>query len=111
MNTLSAHRLNHTQRLRMQEKFADYWTFQLADLFEVPDQRQLFTWLFLCSFDFTLIEECIADLRNRASQVNPPMNPDDPWSHMLKHFSSVLIRKTRARYGKVRPQESERVAA
>ncbi len=56
----------------------------------------------MCDWDFSLLEESIADLRSRAKQ-SPPMNPTDPYDHGLKHFSSTLIRKTRAKYGKIRP--------
>lgn len=89
-------------RLELEEEFIELWNAELGHLFECPDRNQIKTWMRMCGWDFTLLDESIADLRNRAQS---PMNPGDPYAHGLRHFSASLIRKTRAKYGVVRPTE------
>jgi hypothetical protein len=80
--------------------FKKCWQQHLGELFEVPSDSQIFMWRKMAGFDEGLLVECILDLRRRALS---PLNADDPWGHALRHFSAVLIRRTKAKYGKVRP--------
>jgi hypothetical protein len=83
--------------------FKEFWREHLGELFEVPSDSQIFMWRRMAGFDAGLLNECVLDLRRRA-QSQIPMNLDRR-GHALRHFSAVLIRRTRAKYGKVRPME------
>jgi hypothetical protein len=92
----------HAARLEFYEKFHHLWSFELGELFEVPDRTQCFTWFAMCSWDFSVLASCIDDLRFRASQ-HPPLNAADPYDHAMRHFSACLIRLTRSKHGRIRP--------
>ena len=95
--------MNQEERALL-DKFEDFWNFELGALFECPSRKQLTLWLKISGWDFALLEECIADLWSRARS---PLSPEDPYGHALRHFSAALIRKTRAKYGMVRPKLRE----
>jgi hypothetical protein len=80
--------------------FKEFWQEHLGQLFEVPSDSQIFMWRKMAGFDAEILEDCILDLCRRAQS---PMNPVDTYGHALKHFSAVLIRRTRQKFGRVRP--------
>jgi hypothetical protein len=93
----------HQERLLVVRNFEEQWNTTLGHLFECPDRDQIFTWLRMVGWDDQILCECIEDLRCRTNSL-PGLDPIDPYNHGLKHFSAALIRKTRAKYGHIRPK-------
>jgi hypothetical protein len=98
------------RRPNLAHQFRENWNARLGHLFECPSRGQIELWLKICGFDMELLLTATADLERRANWKTP-LNAEDPYRHAMAHFSSTLVKLTRARYGQVRPQQQRKVAA
>ena len=99
------------RRPNLAHQFRENWNATLGHLFECPSHGQIELWLKICGFDMELLVAAMVDLERRA-HWKTPLNEHDPYRHGLAHFSSTLVKLTRARYGTVRPQQQQpKVAA
>ena len=89
------------------DKFRELWQTELGEVFECPGAKQIQIWLQMAGRDFEILIGAMQDL---ASRARSPMNEHDPYSHGLRHFSAALIRRTRAKYGRVRPLQLQEAA-
>jgi hypothetical protein len=91
------------------DQFRELWQTELGEVFECPGAKQIGIWLQMAGWDWEIL---IAAMQDLASRARSPMNEHDPYSHGLRHFSATVIRKTKDRYGRVRPEQQQpKVAA
>jgi len=91
-------------------KFRDIWEDSLGHLFECPGSKQLKTWLQLCGYDWEILAASISDLRSRTASHPPLATYEDPYEYAIRYFSAALIRRTRQKYGHVRPTQQREAA-
>ena len=89
------------------EQFRERWNAELSEYFVLPGRNQIATWLKISGYDFELVTASIAELRGRALSHPPFSDYEDPYQYMLRYFSATLIRRTRQKYGRVRPLQRE----
>jgi hypothetical protein len=86
----------HADRLRVHSEFRQMWINELGQLFETPDDDQLFKWLKISKWDLVLLKMAVEDLAKRAKHG---MDAQDPHGHAVRHFTSALVRRLRGKYG------------
>jgi hypothetical protein len=92
------------------QQFRERWQAELGELFVCPGRNQIVTWLRIAGWDWELLAASIADLANRAVSAPALSSYDDPFLYGIRYFSPSLIRRTRQRYGRVRPHQNKEAA-
>jgi hypothetical protein len=89
------------------QRFRESWRAMLGEFFVCPGRNQIVTWCRICGWDWELLAASIADLASRAVSAPALSSYDDPFLYGIRYYSASLIRRTRQKYGRVRPPRQQ----